>query len=107
MNTDTIRQKFEEWASRNGMDTSKLSWGKYCMNDTIIAEDAFEAGFEQGQRDLIEAMGEPVAWQSDVKSPFAAVLTASHFNADLDALYRHGRSTGMIPLYRLPEDAPK
>lgn len=76
MTTDTMRQKFEEWAKSQGLN----------QINTSLAYFAASKAYEQGQRDLIEAMGEPAAWISESGGP--GVIDS-------------------VPLYRIPEDAKK
>lgn len=97
MTIDTMRQKFEKaWrgAPRAPIDQNKKE----------LAWIWFSVGRQIGQRDLIEAMGEPVA------HIFPSTLKKFEFGEHVDEAYsiemgRPGERS--VPVYRLPEDTPK
>ena len=95
MTTDAMREKFEAW-----LRTERKDYSLEYINDRYTytpPQRAWEA-YQQGQRDLMEAMGEPVAWQISYPSePDLGHWIAEGKCSDLDS----------IPLYRLPEDTPK
>lgn len=98
--TDKIRKKFETetvvWKDRLDRD----EYGDYVCDDTHTQWMGFRAGYQHGQRDMIEAIGEPVVYQSNGQDLF--VLPR---NKQIKTEFRE--SQDWVPLYRLPEDAQK
>jgi len=70
MTTDTIREKFEAW-----FDNNTMGWTE---EDKVLSRVTWEDAYQQGQRDLIEAMEQYTTIMKDG-----------------------------TPLYRLPEDTQK
>lgn len=95
MTTDMIREKFESW-----FDNNTMGWTE---EDKVLSRVTWEDAYAQGQRDLIEAMGEPVAWR---------VISKAHGINQVVSNTRvvkswNGVSDSSTPLYALPEDTPK
>ncbi len=84
MNTDTMDDRFEEWRQMAGS-------GKYLKSDLM------KFAYEQGQRDLLDAMGKPAAY---------VYRNDKTINVQLE---RHDTVDNFkrIALYALPEDAKK
>lgn len=109
--TDKIRAAFE---SENLYDNQRVS-GSYRMPDGSCLNDgdylykesriAWEA-YQRGQSDLIEAMGEPVAWKHKTADGWHRVFDTFSAKRPPKEDEEYFRSPS-IPLYRLPEDKPK
>ena len=100
MTTDTMRQKFEKEITR-----PIYGLGSYPSDREIsLMWEMFQIGIKQGQRDLIEAIGEPVA------HIFPSTLKKFEFGEHVDEAYSiemGSPAERSVPLYRLPEDTPK
>jgi len=104
MSTDTMREKFEEYATtKTSMDLAKDSEGFYLDTYTIGFFNLFIQGYQARQRDLIEAMGEPVAW---VRRHPDGGLTDRFIEHEAIEPVRK-QSGAWVPLHRLPGDVQK
>ena len=96
--TGKIRASFER-----SLTTALTARTSYPSDEEIdILWFMFEKAYHQGQRDLIEDMGEPVAFQSPKKE--TRIMSATMFRVLKGA---QQEQESWVPLYNLPEGVQK
>lgn len=103
MTTDTMRQKFERWWSGGNSIRESAAFLDRKGNGYMSASLHNQwMAYQKGQSDLIEAMGEPKAYIYSQNGVVDNVQFEKH-----EIVEGHSWGFTRMPLYRLPEDAPK
>lgn len=95
---DNIRAAFESEVSTYPLNLEVNANGNYEYLGTHNAWMAYKSAYAQGQRDLITAMGQPVAWKLSIPD-----------ESELGHWFAEERPSHLssIALYKLPEGVQK